>query len=299
MSGVAGVTSKTALYGVIGFPVRHSLSPLMQTAAFASEGIDACYLAFEVAPGDFPKAVDGAFHLGAMGLNVTVPYKRAAFELAVERDASAQNTGAANTLTRCEGGWRAYNTDVAGFVGAVREAPGFSIEGGRAAVLGAGGAARAAVVGMVEAGAREVIVAARDEEKAARLALELGGASRGVTSCSVAKVPDVLDKGDLLVSATPLGLEPDGDWPWPLKVFRSGVLVYDMAYAKGETSLVRKAIEAGFKATSGRMMLVRQGAEAFSLWTGRKPPLDVMVRAIGTPLEGVNQPGGINVEKDR
>lgn len=281
MSPVSGVTATTAAYGVLGWPVRHSLSPSMQTAAFSASSIDACYLAFEVSPDDFAAAVEGAYRLGFSGLNLTVPHKRAAFEAAVERDESAASTGAANTLVRCAGGWKAYNTDIDGFAGAVRDYLGFAAEGRTAALIGAGGASRAAIAALKSMGAARVVIAARDVAKAEALAVEFGGAAQGVEAVELGEVPGLLSAGDLLASATPVGLDSAGEWPWPMEKFDRGVLVYDMAYVRGgETSLVLSAARAGLKAMSGKMMLVLQGARAFSLWTGRKPPVETMAAAL-------------------
>lgn len=277
------VTASTAAYGVVGWPVRHSLSPVMQAAAFKACGIDACYLAFEVSQADFRAAVDGAYRLGFSGLNVTVPHKRAAFELAVESDVSAVETGAANTLVRCAAGWKAYNTDTYGFGVAVSEFLGFAPEGRTGAIIGAGGASRAGVAALRGMGATRVLIAARDREKADGLAVEFGGAAKGIQAVSLDAVPELLSAGDILVSATPVGLDPAGEWPWPMEKFDRGVLVYDMAYLRGaETSLVKSAAASGLSAMSGKMMLVLQGAKAFTLWTGREAPVDAMVDALAS-----------------
>lgn len=282
MTPVTGVGAGTRLYGVLGRPVRHSLSPVMQTAAFAALGLDACYLAFEVAPEDFEAAATGAAKLGFGGLNVTVPHKERAFRVALERDASALLTGAANTLVPHAGGWKGYNTDAAGFTASLRKDLGFEPSGRRAAILGAGGAARAAVAGLAEAGAREILLAARDRAKAEALCAELGPrVAPRLTAVEIGDLPRRLEPGDLLASATPLGLDPAARWPWPLETLDRDVRLYDMAYAPGETGLERQARAAGFAAASGRGMLVMQGAEAFRLWTGLAPPVDVMEKALG------------------
>jgi shikimate dehydrogenase len=289
MSPVTGVGAGTRLYGVLGFPVRHSLSPRMQTAAFAALGLDACYLAFEVRAEDFDAAVDGAAKLGFGGLSVTVPHKERAFLAARERDVSAELIGAVNTLVPLPlssgGGWKGYNTDAAGFVAALRGDLGFVPRGRRAAVLGAGGAARAAVVGLAAAGAGEILLANRNPARAEALVEELGPrvdkiCGTKISAVAVADLPARLGAGDLLASSTPLGLDPSGRWPWPMGELPAGLLLYDMAYGPGRTSLEAQAREAGFTVSSGRRMLVMQGAEAFRLWTGLEPPVDVMEKAV-------------------
>ncbi len=273
------VSASTMLYGVIGHPVRHSLSPRMQTAAFQAAGIDACYLAFEVREEDLAAALEGAFKLGFGGLNVTVPHKLGALALAESADPSAAATGAANTLVRTAAGWRAYNTDAAGFMEAVTAGLSYKPEGSAALVLGAGGAARAAAYALMERNAK-VWIASRSLEGARRMAGELDPGGDRVAAVSLGEAPALLGEGDLLVGATPLGLDPHGRWPWPMKDFAPGVLVYDLAYCKGMTSLEKQAADAGFAAASGRSMLLHQGAEAFRLWTGVEPDLRVMAAAL-------------------
>lgn len=272
------ISANTRTFGILGYPVRHSLSPAMQTAAFAALGIDARYLAYEVPPKAFEPALLGAARLGFGGLNVTVPHKREAFRLAASLDPSAVLTGAVNTLVPCEGGWRGHNTDAPGFAGAVIDELGFVPRGGRAAILGAGGAARAAVVGLCHAGIQEILISNRNMEGAHALVADLAkrvGPVR-LEALTPEAIPARLAAADLLASATPLGLDPQGQWPWPLERIDAGVLVYDMAYGAAETVLVRQALDRGMRAASGRRMLLLQGAEGFRLWTGREPPLEVM-----------------------
>lgn len=280
MTGERPLTASTRLYAVLGRPVSHSLSPAMHNAAFKALGMDAVYLAFEVGPDDLGRALDGAWALGFGGLNVTVPLKKEAFRLAVEKDDTALVTGAANTLVRHSGGWKAHNTDVEGFLGAVGRELGFNPAGKKAVVLGAGGAARAAVYGLLSRGAEHVYVASRNFMAAQALADEiLSGASRA-EAVEIKDIPELLSTGDLLASATPLGLDPEAVWPLPLGGLDPGVKVYDMAYARGATSLEAEAVRMGFAAASGRTMLLLQGARAFSLWTGAEPPVLVMGEAL-------------------
>lgn len=281
MNGGRPVSASTRLYAVLGRPVSHSLSPAMHNAAFRALGMDAVYLAFEVEPGHMARALDGAWALGLGGLNVTVPLKTEAFRLSAEKDGTALSTGAANTLVRSDGGWKAYNTDVEGFLGAVRSELGFSPEGRKAAVLGAGGAARAAVYGLQRDGADRVYIASRNFEAARTLASEILSGASGPEAVEIKDIPELLGPGDLLASATPLGLDPGASWPFPVERLDKGVLVYDMAYGKEATSLEAEAMKAGLKAAGGRTMLLLQGARAFYLWTGTEPPLDVMGRALG------------------
>ena len=277
--------SRTRLYGLFGHPVTHSLSPRMQNAALRESGLDALYLAFDVEPSDLKAALQGARAMGVAGLNVTVPHKERALGFSREADPVASLIGAANTLVPADGGWRAYNTDAEGFLGAVRADLGFTPGGRRCLLLGAGGAARAAAVALAREGAQEIFVANRNGERAETLCADLGDK---LTGTSLRAVPldaafSVLGAGDLLVSATPLGLQPDGSWPWDLGRLAAGVVVYDMAYRPtGETRLAEAARGAGLLSASGRSMLLGQGARAFSLWTGLTAPAGAMEQALAT-----------------
>lgn len=281
MSPVSGITASTRVFALIGKPVGHSLSPVMQAAAFNATGVDGCYVALEVSPENVEEALRGAFLLGFSGLNVTVPHKSAALKVAVEADATALATGAANTLVPCNGGWKAYNTDVAGFTGALERDFGFLPAGRTSVVLGAGGAARGAVYGLLEGGAARVWICARDRARGEALAAEFAREGASVGSASFDEASRLVGAGDLVVSATPLGLDPLGEWPFPLDWFDRGVLFYDMAYSRTETSLEASALKAGFRCAGGRTMLALQGARAFFLWTGVEPPLSAMLGALG------------------
>jgi shikimate dehydrogenase len=269
---------------VLGHPVSHSLSPVLQNAAFRAAGIDACYLAFEVLPPDLPRALEGALALGVGGLNVTVPHKEKALAACSATHPVAELVGAANTLVAAPGGkgWVAHNTDVEGFLRAVEEELGFRPAGRRCLILGAGGAARAAAVGLAREGVQEILVANRNKERAEFFSAQLS--ERTGTRIEAVGLEEAvgagLGAGDLLVSATPLGLAAGATWPWELERFDPGILAYDMAYGKRETALVEAARALGVKAASGRRMLLHQGAAAFTLWTGRSAPLGAMEEAL-------------------
>ncbi len=282
----ARVSASTASYAVVGHPVAHSLSPAMQGAAFRACGIDACYHAFDVAPDRLAQALAGARALGFRGLNLTVPHKQAALALARSADAGAELVGAANTLVPEGDGWRAHNTDVEGFLKAVWQDLSFAPRGRRCVVLGAGGAARAAVVALARSEAQEIRVLNRNRERAEELVRDLRPrlGTDALSAGVLERAPEQLGPGDLVVSATPVGLDPHGSWPWEMGRAPQGVLVYDMAYRPGgETPLVRQARDAGLRAASGLSMLLWQGALAFRLWTGREAPLEEMEGALRLP----------------
>jgi 3-dehydroquinate dehydratase / shikimate dehydrogenase len=265
------ITHRTALYGVVGRPIGHSLSPAMHNAAFAAEGIDAVYLPLEAADADdfltFARAA------GLQGASVTAPFK-VALARHVALDDDARRAGAVNTLVRDGAGWRATNTDVEGFLAPLRLK--VTLRGRRAAVLGAGGAARAAARGLSVEGAT-VTLHARHRQQAEHIAASL--------PIRVGDWPPAAGSWDLLVNATPVGTAPAVDeTPWPAAQF-DGQLVYDLVYNPRETRLLREAAAAGCDTLGGLDMLVAQAQQQFLLWTERLPSADVMRAAAEHALE--------------
>jgi shikimate dehydrogenase len=268
----------TRVYGVLGWPVAHSRSPAMQNAAFEAAGIDATYVRFPVAPDALGDAVRGLRALGIAGANVTVPHKTAVIAHLDTIDESARAVGAVNTLTISEdGSIRGANTDVGGLVRALTEA-GATLAEARALVLGAGGAARAAVAGLRGAGAH-VTVAARRVEEGARLgAPTLDLADRDALA-------DALAAADVVVQATSATMQGDAAArtfveALPLASLRPGALVTDLVYAPRDTLLLRAARAHGARTLDGLAMLLHQGALAFELWTGVPAPLPAMRAAL-------------------
>ena len=253
------------LAGVLGFPVAHSRSPAMMNAAFAELGLDWRYLKLPVPPARFAETVRALPASGYRGANVTIPHKLAAHALADERTPAAAAIGAANTLTFEEGRVLADNTDAGGLLDALGEDP----AGRTALVLGAGGAGRAAVWALREAGA-EVAVWNRTAERARVLAEELG----------VEHAERVGRPAEVLVNATALGLRGE-DVPAELGLEPAG-LVVELVYGPEPTALARWAETAGARLVDGLEVLVRQGARSLERWTGRPAPLDVMRRAAAT-----------------
>jgi shikimate dehydrogenase len=252
----------TTLTGVLGFPVAHSRSPAMMAAAFAELGLDWRYLKLPVPPQRFAETARALPGSGYRGANVTIPHKLAAHALADELTPAAAAIGAANTLTFEDGRVLADNTDAGGLLDALGEDP----RGRRALVLGAGGAGRAAVWALREAGA-EVAVWNRTAERARELADELG--------VSHAERPD--RHADVLVNATSLGLRGE-DLPAELGPQPAEVVV-DLVYGAEPTALCRWADASGARVVDGLEVLVRQGARSLERWTGRAAPLDAMRRA--------------------
>ena len=252
----------TTLTGVLGFPVAHSRSPAMMAAAFAELGLDWRYLKLPVSSERFAETACALPGSGYRGANVTIPHKMAAHALADELTPAAAAIGAANTLTFEAGRVLADNTDAGGLLDALAE----DLGGRRALVLGAGGAGRAAVWALREAGA-EVAVWNRTPERARQLAAEMH-----VSYAEQPKRP-----ADVMVNATSLGLHGE-DLPAELEPEPAGV-VLDLVYGAEPTALCRWAEARGARVVEGLEVLVRQGARSLERWTGRTAPLDAMRRA--------------------
>ncbi len=274
----------TRVYGVLGWPVAHSRSPAMLNAAFAAAGVDASYVRFPVAPDALADAVRGLRALGIAGANVTVPHKTSVLPLLDSVDDAARAIGAVNTVVRGEDGrLHGLNTDASGLVRALVEA-GARLEGARALVLGAGGAARAAIYGLAGAGA-EVTVAARRQEAARALwhdALSLSD-DTGLRTA--------LTRADVVVHATSATLLGDDDRATrlflaqlPLEALRPGTLITDLVYTPRDTALLRAARAHGARTLDGTAMLLHQGALAFERWTGLPAPLEAMRAALDAPF---------------
>lgn len=252
----------TALYGVVGRPVAHSLSPVMHNAAFAARGLDAVYLPLPAADFDDFRTFAEAFAL--RGASVTAPFKVSAFHLAGSTDADGQQAHAVNTLRVRDGVWEGRNTDAAGFMAPLgaRE-----LTGKRATVLGAGGAARSVAMALRQAGAA-VAIAARRSDRAADVAARAGAA--------VAAWPPAPGTWDLLVNATPIGTSPAvDDSPMPADSLTGG-LVYDLVYNPPRTRLLADAAARGCDVVGGLDMLVAQAGAQFTWWTGTPAPGPVM-----------------------
>jgi shikimate dehydrogenase len=272
---------RTRLAAVIGDPVRHSLSPLIHNAAFRAVDLDWAYLAFEVPADGGAAAVEAMRALGIDGLSVTMPLKA---EVAAAVDAlspDAEALAAVNTVVRQGTVLVGENTDGAGFVNALRIDEGFDPAGRRCLVVGAGGAARAVVRALATSGAREVVVAARRPEAAAEAVALAGGVGRTGTV-------DEADAADLVVNATPLGMqdviELEPVLPVPEQRLGPGQVVADLVYHPLITPFVAAARRRGAVAVNGVGMLLHQAAVAFRLWTGEDAPLDAMSAAVVAEL---------------
>ena len=273
------------VYGLIGNPVGHSLSPPMHEAGYDELGLDARYVTFEPAPDAAARAVDAAAALGVRGLNVTIPFKRDVLD-AVDADPLAARIGAVNTIdlgptTDADDSVRprGYNTDAAGVTRALAHHD-VDPSGAEAVVIGAGGAGRAAAFALADADA-SVHVANRTAERAH----ELAGDVPRATGSGLDDLESRVAGADLLVNATSVGMESPEETPVPAAALHGDLTVLDAVYTPIETRLLRDAADAGATTVDGAWMLLFQGVEAFEIWTGATAPVAAMNAALRDRLE--------------
>jgi shikimate dehydrogenase len=283
--------------GLIGFPVSHSLSPFMQQAAFDELGIEACYVLWETRQGQLAGKIASLRSPSVLGANVTIPYKEDVVQLVDECDPLAARIGAINTIVNRGGRLFGYNTDAPGFIMALIEfaAYPFRCAGKKVVILGTGGAARAAAVGLLEKGVGEVVLLGRTEAHLQNLlrhlsilsveihrTIQINGALFDYPEAS-----EFLIDADLVVNATPIGLKvDDSTLLFDVNVLPITALVMDMIFNPPLTPLLRTARAHGCQVLNGLSMLLYQGALAFELWTGFPAPIEAMHKALGLAKEG-------------
>ncbi|MEY2644241.1 MAG: hypothetical protein RLZZ611_890 [Cyanobacteriota bacterium] len=292
MTEPAAISGQTALVGVLGDPVRHSLSPAMQNAALRAMGLDWVFLALPAPAQRFEAVVASLETLGCRGLNVTIPHKQAACALADELSPLAQRLGAVNTLVpRSGGGWFGTNTDVEGFCAPLREQAPERWQGQRALVLGCGGSARAVVAGLVELGFDTIGVAGRDPARLQTFAADCATWAPQLQPLDWNAADALaLAEAALVVNTTPVGMHSTDDpaaaarcplSPDQLDQLRTGSTVYDLIYTPRPTRLLQEAAARGCHSLDGLEMLVQQGAAALRLWSGRADvPVALMRQAL-------------------
>lgn len=271
----SAINGATRVYGLLGRPVAHSLSPAMHNAAFRELGLNAVYVAFPVT--DLTQAVAGLRGLNLGGVSVTIPFKEEIIPLLDELDPQADKIGAVNTVVNREGVLLGHNTDWLGALAALQEET--AITGEHFLLLGAGGAARAIAFAIREKGGAFSLTDV-DEARAVTLAGEFGGQ---------ALAPDALARcpATVLINATPVGMAPrSGDIPLDPNLLSRFRVVMDIVYQPLETRLLKEARARGCQVIDGLAMLIHQGAAQFELWTGRPAPREVMARAAYAALAG-------------
>jgi shikimate dehydrogenase len=278
MAARPAIDGATRLIGLLGSPVAHSKSPAIHNAAFAATGVNAAYLAFEVAPEKLAAAAAGLVALGAAGWNVTMPHKTAMAALCEELSPAARIVGAVNTVVVQDGRMTGHITDGSGFTAALTDR-GFNPAGKQVALFGAGGAARASAVQLALDGAAQLAIFNRTVAKARMLAetiaAETGCAARAYALDDVEALRAAVTEADLVINGTKLGMAPypetcvlpDARW------LARRPVVADFVYNPVQTRLLAMAAAAGCPTLDGLAMLLWQGAQAFALWTGRPMPV--------------------------
>ena len=280
------ITGKTRLLAVIGAPIAHSLSPIIQNAALRAAGLDYVYAALPVRADALASAVRGLYDAGIAGFNVTIPFKTEIIPLMDALSEDARRIQAVNTVVVEDGRLVGHNTDVAGFLAGFAER-GIALTGKNAVLIGAGGAARAALWGLLRSGVSSVAIGVRSVEKGAALAADFttDGDVRAVSFDDAAWIAACSD-ADIVVQTTPLGMTPHTEEMPPVDaaVINPSAVVCDLIYTPTETRFLREARARGCETINGETMLVAQGAEAFHLWTGKRPDVELMKRVLREEL---------------
>ena len=279
------INGSTVLVGVIGNPVKHSLSPVILNAAFREAKINWVYTAFETHEEKLADAIGGIRALGIAGLSVTMPHKAKVCSLLDEISDSAQSLGAVNCIVNDAGNLKGHNTDGDGFLDAVKHDAGLDVAGKKVLVIGSGGSARSIIYSLGKAEAREIAVINRTKNKALD-ALELADSvGRYVEENEISKV---VSEADLVVNATPVGMSDiEGTSSFPLEpnLLTKGQLPVDLIYHPISTPWMEALRDRGVEVHGGLSMLIFQAAKAFKLWTGKDSPVEAMRKAALDEIE--------------
>lgn len=270
------VDINTGILGIVGYPLGHSLSPLLHNSSIEKEKLNYIYLPFPVARDKFPAAMAGFRAINVRGLNITIPYKEEVISYLDRVDPLAARVGAVNTIVNDGGVFAGYNTDLPGLIRMIKEDGDFVIKGKKVMLIGAGGAARAAGIGVLEEGAASLYVLNRNLPKAEKLAEEWKQYYPEIEIKALALEAEAyksyIEEVELLIDSTPVGMLPQKEVApvIPGEFLHEGMLVVDLVYNPRETCLLKAAKEAGAKTLDGLGMLIYQGIEAFRLWTGHE-----------------------------
>lgn len=275
------IDGKTALYGIFGFPVEHTLSPSMHNVAFKKLGINAAYLAFSIPHNKLKEAVRATRVLNIQGLNVTVPHKERIIPLLDALSEEASLIGAVNTVVVKKNKLIGYNTDGQGFIRSLEEIS-FNPRNKSFLIVGSGGASRSICVSLSRLKIKEIFICDIVKEKARALKTHINRISPKcyIEAVGIDSLKVLRDRLDILVNATPLGLKETDRLPVDKRLLRKDIFVYDLIYNPSRTKLVSLAGRNGLKYSNGLGMLLFQGALSFELWTNQEPPVRVMRQAL-------------------
>ena len=281
------ITGKTRLLGVIGSPIGHSLSPMIQNAALRAAGLDYVYVALPASPYALDSVVYGLRDAGVVGFNVTIPFKTEMIHLMNDLSDDARHVQAVNTVViQRDSRLVGHNTDVMGFLAGFAERD-VVLAGKSAVMIGAGGAARAALWGLLQSHVSSVVIGVRNPAKGAALCKDFAanGDVRALSFDDPAFI-SAMGAADIVVQTTPLGMMPHVEEMPPVDItaMKPSAVVYDLIYTPAETRFLREAAARGHVTINGETMLVAQGAEAFFLWTGVRPDTALMKRVLREEL---------------
>ncbi len=279
------ITGKTKLLGIIGHPVEHSLSPVMQNAEIKRLGVDYIYIPFPVKPENLQTALDGFANIGVMGFNATIPHKQAIIPLLSEITTTAKLVGAVNTVWRTEIGWKGTNTDVIGFITPLK-ALNRDWNTIKPIILGNGGAARAVVVGLAELGCPEICVVGRDKDKLGQFkqSWDTRELQASITVHSWDELSGLVSESQLIVNTTPIGMfphtqnSPVDSHLW--EKFSNNAIAYDLIYNPSPTQFLKDAQQQSLTVIDGLDMLVYQGAAGLEIWLQQPVSAEVMSQAL-------------------
>lgn len=279
------IDASTKLVGLLGWPLEHSISPQMHNAAFKELELNWRYLPFPVLPGKFEQALNGLMALGIRGLNITIPFKQAVIPHLRSLDETVRQIGAVNTIVADDksisgGYYQGYNTDVQGFISALKTSDFGEINGKNALIVGAGGAARAVIYGLIKEGVEKITILNRNPTHGLAIRDEFGKFFNNIESALLTpgNLVELASTADLLVNATPVGTWPDVDQSiWPENIsMPSQITIFDLVYNPPRTHLLKQAIRSKATIIGGLEMLIHQGAHSFQIWTGIPAPVKVM-----------------------
>ncbi|MEM9121361.1 MAG: shikimate dehydrogenase [Cyanobacteria bacterium P01_F01_bin.56] len=285
----SSLTGTTQVWGIIGYPVEHSLSPPMQNAALAQLAINGVYVPFPVEPATLESAITGLWSLGVQGFNVTLPHKQAVIPYLTSVTDLSQAVGAVNTVWRVEMGWTGTNTDVTGFIAPLQHSD-RDWSQARVVVLGNGGAARAVVAGCVTLGCAELWLVGRSANKLQNFveSWQASPLKRPLHTGLTADLDALLPSTTLLVNTTPIGMHPHVEaspvTAQQMELLPINAIAYDLIYTPSPTQFLQLASRRGLQTFDGTEMLVQQGAAALQIWTQQPPPVDLMRQTLRAQL---------------
>jgi shikimate dehydrogenase len=279
------MNSERRVYGVVGYPVKHSLSPKMHNAAFKALKIDATYELFEVKPQDLNSFLGSLSGKNICGLNVTIPHKENVVNFVKfdSQSSCASQIRAVNTMLRKDSAWFGFNTDSPGFLQHLRE--GIDPLGKKVVLLGAGGAGKAIAYALASSGVKAIDIYDIDKEKSRNLVFMVKNLFKNADIKSVNSVEELgISDKDLLVNSTPVGMKETDSCLIDQEMLHKNIFVYDVIYNPKETKLLKLAKKVGAKTSNGLGMLLHQGMLSFEIWTDKKAPKEIMWKALNLQI---------------